>query len=268
MKASTCAKISDSGAGQVLRSHSRYFSPMNILGQVRFVWKPLIFALCLLPAATVVTDAFEITGGLGANPVEALQDRFGIWGLRFIMITLAVTPLRQLTRWNWLVRFRRMLGLFAFFYVAMHFLTWLILDQGLLMSAVAEDIAERPFITIGFAAFLLLLAMAATSTIGIRRRMGRRWQQLHYSVYVVGILGVWHFWWQVKLDTREPAVYATILALLLGYRLYRRIGRRRPRARRPLAPAALQGEVASPVPDCERDTDVALPQAHSGLRRP
>jgi sulfoxide reductase heme-binding subunit YedZ len=221
---------------------------MNILDQIRFIWKPLIFALCFLPAGLVVTDAFEITGGLGANPVETIQDRFGIWGLRFIMITLAVTPLRQLTGWNWLVRFRRILGLFAFFYVFMHFLTWLILDQGLLISAIAEDIAERPFITIGFTAFLLLLAMAGTSTNGIRRRMGRRWQQLHYSVYVVGILGVWHFWWQVKLDTREPAVYAGILSLLLGYRVYRRIGRRRLHPRTPPAPAAIRRDVASSVP--------------------
>ena len=194
---------------------------MNVLTQIRFFWKPLVFILCLVPAVLVVTDAFEITGGLGANPVEAIQDRFGIWGLRFIVITLTVTPLRQLTGWNWLLRFRRMLGLFTFFYVLMHFLTWLILDQGLLMSAIAEDIVKRPFITIGFTALLLLIAMAVTSTNGMRRRMGKRWQQLHYSAYLVGILGVWHFWWQVKLDTSEPALYAAILTVLLGYRLRR-----------------------------------------------
>jgi sulfoxide reductase heme-binding subunit YedZ len=191
----------------------------------------MVFALCLVPAALIVTDALELTGSLGANPVEAIQDRFGIWGLRFIMLTLAVTPLRQITGWNWLVRFRRLLGLFTFFYVLMHFLTWLVLDQGLLISAIAEDIVERPFITIGFTAFLLLIAMAATSTNALRRRLGRRWQQLHYSVYAVGILGVWHFWWQVKLDTSEPAIYAVILAALLGYRLYRRLGSSRKRAR-------------------------------------
>jgi sulfoxide reductase heme-binding subunit YedZ len=203
---------------------------VNTLTQIRFIWKPSLFAACLSPALLVVTDAFEITGDLGANPVEAIQDRFGIWGLRFIMITLAVTPLRQITGRNWLVRFRRMLGLFAFFYVLMHFATWLVLDQGLLMSAIAEDITKRPFITIGFTAFLLLIAMAATSTNGIRRRMGRRWQQLHYGIYVAGILGLWHFWWQVKLDTSEPAVYAAILAVLLGYRLRRSL--QRPRGRR------------------------------------
>jgi len=195
---------------------------VNTLTQIRFVWKPLVFLACLIPAVLVVTDAFEITGRLGANPIEAIQDRFGYWGLRFILIALAVTPLRQLTGWNWLTRFRRMLGLFAFFYVFMHFLVWLILDQRLLMSAILEDIVERPFITFGFAALLLLLTMTLTSTLAMRRRLGRRWQQLHNGIYVVGILGVWHYWWQVKLDVREPLIYASILAALLSYRLWRR----------------------------------------------
>jgi sulfoxide reductase heme-binding subunit YedZ len=124
-----------------------------------------------------------------------------------------------------------MLGLFAFFYILMHFLAWLVLDQGLRVSAILEDIVERPFITIGFVAFLLLLAMAVTSTNGMRRRLGKRWQQLHYSVYVVGILAVWHYWWQVKLDAREPAIYAAILALLLGYRLTRNRLRKRKQLR-------------------------------------
>jgi len=227
---------------------------VNTLTQIRFVWKPLIFALCLSPAILVVTDAFEVTGDLGANPVEAIQDRFGIWGLRFIMITLLVTPLRQITGRPWLARFRRMLGLFAFFYVLMHFLTWLVLDQGLLMSAIAEDIARRPFITIGFTAFLVLIAMAGTSTNGVRRRMGRRWQLLHYGIYLVGILGVWHFWWQVKLDTSEPALYAAILAALLGYRLYHslesRHGRTRAKAPSRRAPRRRrQPGVTAPAPE-------------------
>lgn len=195
---------------------------MNTLKQIRFVWKPLVFIACLVPAVLVVTDAFEITGRLGANPIEEIQDRFGNWALRFIMITLSVTPLRKLSGRNWLIRFRRMLGLFAFFYVLMHFLAWLILDQRLALSAIAEDIFERPFITIGFTAFLLLMSMALTSTIKIRKRLGPRWQQIHNSVYVVGILGVWHYWWQVKLDIREPLVYASILAALLGYRIWQR----------------------------------------------
>ena len=199
---------------------------MNTLQKVRFVGKPIVFLLCLLPAALVVTDAFGITGQLGANPVEEILDRFGNWSLRFIMLTLAVTPLRRITGWNWLLRFRRMLGLFTFFYVLMHFLTWLVLDQGLLLSAIAEDLLERPFITIGFAALLLLTAMAVTSTNGIRRRMGRNWDKLHYSVYAVGVLGVWHYWWQVKKDIAEPLVYAAILALLLGTRIWWRRARR------------------------------------------
>lgn len=168
----------------------------------------------------MVTDAFGITGQLSANPIEDIQDRFGNWTIRFVMIVLAVTPARKISGWNWLLRFRRMLGLFAFFYVLMHFLTWLILDQGLLLSAITEDIVKRPFITIGFAAFLLLTAMAATSTNGMRRRLGKRWQKIHYSVYVVGLLAVWHYWWQVKKDITEPLIYAVILALLLGYRFW------------------------------------------------
>jgi len=200
---------------------------LDTLRTVRYVGKPLIFVLCLLPAVLVVTDAFELTGRLGANPVEEILDRFGNWSLRFIMITLAVTPLRRVTGWNWLARFRRMFGLFTFFYVLMHFLTWLILDQGVLMAAIVEDLAERPFITIGFSALLMLTALAITSTNGMRRRLGRRWQSLHNVVYVIGILGVWHYWWQVKKDVTEPLIYAAILAVLLGARLWWRWQRRR-----------------------------------------
>ena len=201
---------------------------MDTLRQIRLIWKPVVFLLCLVPAALVVTDAFEITGRLGANPIEEIQDRFGIWAIRFIMITLAVTPLRHLTGWNWLLRFRRMLGLFTFFYVLMHFLTWLILDQSLLLSAIAEDLTERPFITIGFTAFVLLTAMAVTSTNGMRRRMGRRWQKLHYSVYVIGLLGVWHYWWQVKKDASDAQIYAVILAVLLGIRIWWKLRQKKP----------------------------------------
>ena len=188
---------------------------MDTLTQIRFVWKPLVFLGCLLPFALVVGDTFNVTGTLGANPVEEILDRFGNWGLRFIVITLAVTPLRRLTGWNWLSRFRRMLGLFTFFYVFMHFLTWLVLDQGVLISAIIEDVVKRPFITIGFVALVLLAALAATSTNGMRRRLGRRWQRLHYAVYPIAILGVWHYWWQVKKDVAEPLIYAAIVAALL-----------------------------------------------------
>lgn len=203
---------------------------MDTVRQIRFLWKPLVFLACLAPALLVVGDALEVTGGLGANPVEEILDRFGNWGLRFVMIALAVTPLRRIGGWNWLTRFRRMLGLFAFFYVFMHFLVWLILDQGVLWSAILEDLAKRPFITVGFAALVILAAMAATSTNAMRRRLGRNWQKLHYGAYLVGVLGVWHYWWQVKKDIREPLIYAAILVLLLGIRLgyrYRRVMQRR-----------------------------------------
>lgn len=202
---------------------------MNTLTQIRFVWKPIVFSASLVPFLWVIGDLFEITGTLGANPIEAMLDRFGVWGLRFIMITLAITPLRRLTGWNWLLRFRRMFGLFTFFYILLHFLTYAILDRGLLPSAdiagvvlpsIIEDIVERPFITIGFAALLMLIAMAVTSTSAMRRRMGRNWDKLHFSAYVVALLGVWHFWWQVKSDIREPLLYAAILAVLLGLRIW------------------------------------------------
>ena len=202
---------------------------MNTLRAVRFVLKPLVFLLCLVPFFLVLTDAYGITGTLGANPIENIQDRFGQWGLRLIMITLAVTPLRQLTGLNWLARFRRLFGLFAFFYIVMHFLVWLILDQTLLLSAIAEDIFERPFITIGMVALVLLIAMATTSTAGARRRLGKTWQKIHRSVYVVAILGVWHFWWQVKEFGSEPLIYAIIAAALLGYRLWRSKAKRKQR---------------------------------------
>ncbi len=202
---------------------------MDVIRQIRFVWKPALFLLCLVPALLVVTDTMGIGGSLGANPVEEIQDRFGNWALRFILITLAVTPLRQLSGRNWLLRFRRMLGLFAFFYVLMHFLTWLVLDQGMLLSAIKEDIFERPFITIGFSAFVILSLMAATSTAGMRRRLGRNWQRLHYGIYLAAVLGVWHYWWQVKKDISEPLVYAALLALLLGYRAWHHRTRARDR---------------------------------------
>lgn len=200
---------------------------MNTLQQIRFVWKPMVFLICLLPAILVAGDALGITGGLGANPIEAILDRFGNWALRFIMITLAVTPLRRMTGWNWLSRFRRMLGLFTFFYAFMHFVTWFVLDREMRFDDVVEDLTERPFITLGFTALVLLIALAATSFTAIRRRMGKRWQSLHNMTYVIGILGVWHYWWQVKKDITEPLIYAAILAVLLGARFIRFLHRRK-----------------------------------------
>lgn len=202
---------------------------MNTLQFIRFVGKPAVFIVCLIPALIVVYAVTMDIGALGANPVEEILDRFGNWALRFVMIALAVTPLRRLTGWNWLSRFRRMLGLFTFFYALLHFLTWFVLDQGMLLSAIVEDIVKRPFITIGFAALLLLTALAVTSFTAIRRRMGRRWQTLHNVVYLIGILGVWHYWWQVKKDITEPLIYAVVLSVLLGLRLMWRYQRQRRR---------------------------------------
>jgi len=219
MRLLTCTKASTCAA---TTKHE-----LDTLKKVRLIGKPIVFVLCLLPVVLIVTDALELTGRLGANPIEEILDRFGNWALRFIMITLAVTPLRRITGWNWLARFRRMFGLFTFFYALLHFLTWLILDQGLLLSAILEDIIERPFITIGFVALLLLTSLAVTSTNSMRRRMGRRWQTLHNAAYAIAVLGVWHYWWQVKKDVTEPGIYAAILAVLLGLRLWWR-WRKRP----------------------------------------
>lgn len=183
--------------------------------------KPALFVLCLLPAIALALNAFGIAGSLGANPVEAIQDTLGQWGLRFLLITLAVTPLRDGFNAPWLVQLRRMLGLYAFFYVLMHFLTWLVLDQGLYWQGIIEDIAKRPFITIGFAALLLLIPLAVTSTDGMMRRLGKRWKKLHRLIYVIVLLGVWHFYWQVKADIREPLIYLAIALVLLGWRLWK-----------------------------------------------
>ena len=195
---------------------------MDTLRTVRFVVKPLVFMVCLLPMVVIVARLYGFGAPLGANPIETIQDWFGVWGLRFLLIGLAVTPLRKLTGTAWIGRFRRMLGLFGFFYVLMHFVVWLVLDQAMLMSAIIEDIFERPFITIGMAALVILLAMAATSTAAMRRRLGRRWQTLHYGAYAAAILGVWHYWWQVKQDITEPLLYALVLLVLLGYRFLSR----------------------------------------------
>ncbi|HRQ36093.1 MAG TPA: protein-methionine-sulfoxide reductase heme-binding subunit MsrQ [Chiayiivirga sp.] len=180
--------------------------------------KILIFALCLLPAGLLAAGWFG--HALGANPIEAVQHGTGQWTLRMLLATLAVTPLRRLTGLHWLLRLRRMLGLFAFAWACAHLLAWAWLDLWLDWPAIAADILERPYVTVGFAAFVLLVPLAATSSAGaIRRLGGRRWQALHRSVYAIAILGVVHFWWLVKADVLEPLVYALILAALLGARV-------------------------------------------------
>jgi sulfoxide reductase heme-binding subunit YedZ len=213
-------------------------------GTIRLL-KVLLFLACLLPLASLVLAILGVGGlSLGANPIEELIHSLGKWGLKFLLITLAVTPLRRVTGWNWLVRFRRMLGLFAFFYLSLHFLVYAGLDQRFDLRAIFEDIAERPYITIGVTALLLLIPLAVTSTNGMMRRLGKRWVKLHRLVYVIAILGVWHFYWQVKLDTLEPLIYAGILALLLGFRLVDR-RRRRQRAAR-VDPRSSHDRIAHP----------------------
>lgn len=196
----------------------------------RFI-KPAVFLLCLVPFLSIAWRVIGIGGiGLGTNPIERIQDTFGQWGLRFLLITLAVTPLRDWFNAPWLVALRRMLGLYAFFYVLMHFLTWLVLDRSLYWPGIVEDIVERPFITIGFAALVLLIPLAATSTNGMMRRLGRRWKTLHRLVYVIVLLAIWHYYWQVKADVREPLVYLGIAAALLGWRAWKRSGQKRKQA--------------------------------------
>ncbi len=188
--------------------------------------KALLFVLCLIPAARLALGWQADT--LGANPVETLTRDSGEWALRFLLLTLTVTPLRRLSGLHWLLRLRRMLGLYAFAYAAAHFALYLWLDQFFDWGAIARDLLERPFISVGFAAFVLLLPLAATSNaFAIGRLGGRRWQALHRAVYGIAILAVVHFWWLVKADLREPLLYAAILAVLLGLRAWWREQERR-----------------------------------------
>ncbi|MCP4000950.1 MAG: sulfoxide reductase heme-binding subunit YedZ [Gammaproteobacteria bacterium] len=190
--------------------------------QVRQLIKPLWFSACLLPFLLLLFDAFTSGGReLGANPIEAIQDRMGLWALRFLLLTLSLTPLRQLTGQAWLQQLRRMTGLFALFYVSMHFLNYLVLDQGFGWSFIIEDVLKRPFITLGMLGLLCLIPLGITSTTSWRRKLGRRWQKLHRLIYLIAILGCWHFWWQVKSDIEEPLLYSLMLAVLLGFRLWK-----------------------------------------------
>ena len=187
--------------------------------------KALVHALALAPAAYLASQAWEVarTGNdtLGAEPVAEIEHRLGLWALRLLMATLAITPLRQLTGQAVLVRFRRMLGLYTFFYACLHLSAYLVLDLRGYWTQIFEEIAKRPYITVGFTAWLLLVPLALTSTTGWIRRLGRNWARLHKLVYAVGVLAVVHFWWLVKSDIREPLLYAAILAVLLGWRAWR-----------------------------------------------
>ena len=180
--------------------------------------KVAVFLVCLLPLGALVWRGFHHR--LGANPVEFIQLTTGEWTLRFLVITLCVTPFRKLLNLPDLVRFRRMLGLFAFSYLAIHFLTYLVLDQSFDFAAISKDIAKRPFITVGFLGFLLLLPMAITSTAGwIRRLGGKRWRMIHRGIYLAAICGVVHYYWKVKSDVRMPLFYGALVAILLLWRL-------------------------------------------------
>jgi len=213
--------------------------------------KPAVFALCLVPLALLVLDA--LAGDLGANPIETITHATGDWTLRLLLATLAVTPLRHLSGWSWPLRLRRMLGLFTFFYAVLHLLTYVWFDKFFMWGEMAHDIVKRPFITVGMAAFVLLLPLAATSTNAMVRRLGRRWKPLHRAVYAIAILGVLHYLWLVKADIRQPLLYASLFAALLGFRLWRRWRRRLPATRsagpgaRSEPRASTQSETVSPL---------------------
>ncbi len=183
----------------------------------------LVFVAALAPALWLAWALFA--DRLGANPFEALTRRSGEWTLRFLLLTLLMTPLRDWTGWRWPVRLRRMLGLYAFFYGTLHLFTWLWFDQFFDWPAIVEEIVKRPFITAGMGALLILLALAATSTRGMMRRLGRRWKPLHRMVYVAVLLAVLHHFWLVKADLLWPTIYAVIAGALLGHRLWRRVRR-------------------------------------------
>lgn len=191
--------------------------------------KALLFLVCLLPFARLMfglyaeltgVDPLGLTEVLGANPIEYIIRDLGTWALNFLLITLCITPLRKATGWHWLLRLRRMLGLYVFFYALLHFNIYLGLDQGYDWGEILKDIIKRPFITVGMLTFLLLLPLALTSNnAAIRRLGGKRWQSLHRLIYPLSICAVLHYWWLIKLDVTQPAIYAAILAGLLMVRI-------------------------------------------------
>jgi methionine sulfoxide reductase heme-binding subunit len=179
--------------------------------------KPALFFTCLIPLAQLVYGFYS--DDLTANPIEFITRFTGSWTLIILITSLAITPLRKIFGWNALIRYRRMLGLFAFFYAVLHFLTYMVLDHYFDFQAIAKDIFKRPYVTAGFTSFVLMLPLALTSTAAMIRRLGKRWQQLHRLAYVAAAAGVLHFYWLVKSDIRRPLQYGAVLALLLGVRL-------------------------------------------------
>jgi sulfoxide reductase heme-binding subunit YedZ len=207
------------------------------------VVKPIVFLLSLLPLALLLLNAFN--GNLSANPIDDITDETGTWTLRFLMITLAVTPLRNLTGWSTLTRLRRMFGLYAFFYGLLHFTTFVYLDKFFDLDEILADIPKRPFITVGFTAFILMIPLVVTSPNRVAKWIGgKKWRLLHRLVYVTAIGGVIHYLWLVKADQQRPLIYGGILTVLLGYRVWHYL---RPR----LSKARLRDKrsVESAVPD-------------------
>ena len=200
---------------------------------IRWVLKPAVFLAALIPFGLLVQRL--LNGNLGADPLKEITNETGLWTLRLLCLTLTVTPIRRLTGWNAAVRFRRMLGLFAFFYGTVHFLIFIVADRlaslgfpspaewrtwTALTASIGEEILIRPYITVGFTSWLCMLALALTSTAGMKRRLGgKRWQRLHRAIYVAAVAGVVHFWWLVKADVREPQAYAIVVGALLAFRL-------------------------------------------------
>lgn len=201
---------------------------MRVPSQPVAALKVLVFGIALIPLAHLAVGLALLPEWLGANPAEFINRATGDWTLRFLLLTLAVTPLRKLTGWHPLARLRRMLGLYAFFYGVLHLSSYVSFDHAFDVLEIVKDIGKRPFITVGFATLMLMLPLATTSTDAMVRRLGgKRWLALHRLVYLVAPLGVLHFWWMVKKDVTEPAIYAGVLALLLGYRLVSRLGKTR-----------------------------------------
>ena len=183
--------------------------------------KAALFLASLIPLIRL--SWYGYSSQLGANPIEFITRSLGTWTLVFLLITLSITPLRNLSGWSWLIKLRRMAGLFAFFYALLHFITYIWLDQFFDLNSIYKDVIKRPFITIGFTAFVLLIPLAVTSTNAMMKKLGgKRWQMLHRLIYPIAIFAVLHYWWLVKKDITQPLIYATVLAVLLAYRLWAR----------------------------------------------
>lgn len=199
---------------------------MNATQKRRWVFKPIVWLSCLAPLALLVYDGF--TDNLTANPIELITNTTGIWTLRLVVATIAITPLRWLTGLNQLINYRRLIGLFAFFYGALHFTVFFFLDHQFDFGAMWTDVLKRPYIAAGFTAFVLMIPLAITSTKGwIRRMGGRNWNLLHKLVYITALAGVLHYYWKVKLDITHPVYYGMVVAVLLGFRVWRTFAKKR-----------------------------------------